>query len=512
MSLISSKKPSEFKFSNPVIKMGELHQDKIYFVLNLVISTLLFLLPFQTILVQFLINKVGLWSFLALWKEALIVLIIIIFIFDLSKEFFRKISIFNNLKIFKITLIYFASVLLVSAISLFNQIALRDYILGFRFELFWVGFLAITVDWVTLKKADLGIIFNQNFFLIPFYTGLIVSLMLSLTGVMLGVESFYTLLGYGYNSSSVDIVLAPTCHVIDYTATIKTCRLVGGFSSPNHFSAYLLLITSFLIFQIYKNHKNLIKPLFNLCLLTLSLTLIYFSYSRYALVALVVWLMIFLGYFLYIKVYKYSTVFRIIFAIIIASPVLFLISLVSFLNAEYIQNLSGPVSIIKPSSTTQHYRQKNIAIEIITKNPKNFLIGYGLGQSGPTAQKSYGLDPNRPIIKENYAIADKYTTFRDEIAIPENWYFQVILNGGVIYFLLYVVIITQPLKGLFKQIADLGKKEIQWDDIIFGLGFLGVFVGNLFLHVWENQAVSIYFVLVYIYYQLNQNSSQKLTH
>jgi hypothetical protein len=48
----------------------------------------------------------------------------------------------------------------------------------------------------------------------------------------------------------------------------------------------------------------------------------------------------------------------------------------------------------------------------------------------------------------------------------------------------------------------LGKRKIDWTNIIFGLGFFGVFVGNLFLHVWENQAVSVYFVLMYIYYQV----------
>jgi hypothetical protein len=504
---LNSLKLDEPKSSNFIVKEGNFYQDKIYFILNIVVSILLFLLPFQAILVQFLIKKLGFPSFFALWKEVAVLLIVVIFIFDLSREFIGERFSFKNLKLFKKTYTYLIAVSLISLISLFNQIPLRDYILGFRFELFWVGFLAVTIDWLRLKRAGLAMIFNQKSFLIPIYLGLIGSLIICLISFIFGTENFYTSLGYGYSASSADIISAPTCHVIDYAATSQNCRLVGGFSSPNHFSAYLLLVTSFLIFQIYKAHKNLASLVVNFGCLLSCILLIYFTYSRYALIVLVVWLGIYLGYFLYIKIHKYKPIFKTFFGLIVVSPVLFLISLVSFFNADSIQNISGPVSITKPSSTTQHYRQKNIAIEIITKNPKNLLIGYGLGQSGPTAQKSYNLDSNRPIIRENYAIADKYTTFRDEVAIPENWYFQLILNGGIVYFILYMIIITQPLKGLFQEISNLGKKEIQWADIIFGLGFLGVFVGNLFLHIWENQAVSIYFVLVYIYYQLNKNSS-----
>lgn len=416
-------------------------------------------------------------------------------------------------------------------------------------------------------------ILDKRFFLIPIYIGFLGSLIISLASLSVGTENFYTKLGYGYSSKSSDIVVAPTCHPIDYSATSKTCRLVAGFSSPNHFSAYLLLVLSFFIFQVYVlitnfrkqgqsdsqlysfsreqgemsaglrvsrhlkiklnpqsrwdsylirerllslfKEKNLSLAFLvaNIILSLSTLILIYFTYSRYTLIALSVILSIYLGYFLYsglkasIKSSKlnyriYNGFFKIVFSLIILTPVLFLTVLVSFFNAQFIQNLSGPVSIIKPSSTTQHYRQKNIAIEIITKNPKNLLIGYGLGQSGPTAQKSYNLELNRPIISENYAIADKYLTLRDEVAIPENWYFQLVLNGGIIYFFVYMAIVIEPLKGLFGEIIGLGKKKIDWANIIFGLGFFGVFVGNLFLHVWENQAVSIYFVLIYIYYQM----------
>jgi hypothetical protein len=559
-------------------------ENRFYFILNILIATLLLILPFQTILVQFLINKSGLPSAIALWKEALVVSIVLIFAFDLGKEFFsRKFSLINQnpprqlslpplqrgIFVFKTTLLYLVAVALISLTSLFNQIPLRDYILGFRFELFWVGFLAISIDWVKLKRGSLTKIFDKRFFLIPIYIGFLGSLIICLTSVSIGTENFYSKLGYGYSSKSTDIIAAPTCHVIDYTATSKTCRLVAGFSSPNHFSAYLLLVLSFFIFQIYvlimnfrkqvqsdlndpktskyyisedsnatdwndsplrgtpvgiKPQGKALNPKFfgsptqsvevfstnkkiaflavTIILSTSALILIYFTYSRYTLIALSVIGGVYLGFYLYAKTDNFKWFFKFIFGGILFSPVLLLVILMTFFNAQFIQNLSGPVSIIKPSSTTQHYRQKNIALEIITKNPKNLLIGYGLGQSGPTAQKSYNLDPNRPIIKENYAIADKYLTIREEVAIPENWYFQLVLNGGIIYFFVYITIVIEPLKGLFGEIINLGKTKIDWTNIIFGLGFFGVFVGNLFLHVWENQAVSVYFVLMYIYYQV----------
>lgn len=65
--------------------------DKIiYTLLNTLVACLLAILPFQTILVQFLINKSGLPQAIALWKEVLVVLIILIFSFDLVKKFFGR--------------------------------------------------------------------------------------------------------------------------------------------------------------------------------------------------------------------------------------------------------------------------------------------------------------------------------------------------------------------------------------------------------------------------------------
>lgn len=104
-------------------------------------------------------------------------------------------------------------------------------------------------DKIFQEKADKTVINMQIeklvwVFRVGIYGGFGLFLMLNLFAVIFNFigptffnsPDFWTLLGYGGNIENAPQV----CHVIDFGKT--DCRFSGGFSTPNHMAAYLLLI------------------------------------------------------------------------------------------------------------------------------------------------------------------------------------------------------------------------------------------------------------------------------
>jgi hypothetical protein len=484
-------------------------------ILSFSLYILVLFLPFQNIFAQYSVNILKLPFWLLLWKEFLVVIISSIFLYDIFldlKLFFsaannRK-QIFQKLNLYLPIIIYLTSLIFIFFSSSFNQISIRDYILGFRVELFWLGFFVLNISWVRLKFSDLKTILNLRTFRLLFSFSFFGIVIISLASFAVGINNFYSSLGYTDFSSQGTVFLnSPACHVI--SAQDTKCRLTAGFSSPNHFAAYLLLVLGVFISSLYSKIK--IKKYQNIYIEVLtiifSIVMIVLSFSRYALISVAVVGLVYILLLIYNKLQKYSKIFKGGLLLSVLSPV-FLLFFILFSSLSLIQSLNLPDFILKAGSTTDHYKQKNAAWAIITKNPKNFFVGYGLAQSGSVAQPQYNDSVNLPnIILENLDIAEEYDVLFYVMPIPESWYFQLILNGGIFYFILYMLLAIEPLKPLFREIIKLGRQEIEWADIIFGLAFLGIFIGNLFLHIWENQAVSIYFVLIYLYWQLFKSNN-----
>ena len=75
--------------------------------------------------------------------------------------------------------------------------------------------------------------------------------------------------------------------------------------------------------------------------------------------------------------------------------------------------------------------------------------------------------------------------------LPENWYLQIGVELGILGFILYVLLIVLLLKRLAVSGERLaGSPAASHYALIAFLVFLGVSIGALFLHAWEDTAVA----------------------
>ena len=150
-----------------------------------------------------------------------------------------------------------------------------------------------------------------------------------------------------------------------------------------------------------------------------------------------------------------------------------------------------PPFLAKPSSSMEHYRLTQVNLDILKSQPDILLKGLGQASSGPAAK--YSNDSKPKLVQDFGRLSYKWFIVEDRIVIPENWYIQLILNGGLFYAVIYLIIVLIPLKDLLQSIKD---KRSQ---IIFYTGFLGIILGNMFLHLWENQTIVVYWSILNIW-------------
>jgi hypothetical protein len=155
-----------------------------------------------------------------------------------------------------------------------------------------------------------------------------------------------------------------------------------------------------------------------------------------------------------------------------------------------------PSFLTKTNSTIDHYKQTTLAIDVIQKKGVDLIFkGYGLGQTGPIAKPQYKDVMSSTFAKENIEISNRLGIKPFEVGVPENWYLQLILNGGWMYFLLYMFLIFPAIKTIFGIYKS---SQINQKNYLIALGFFGIFIANLFLHVWESPTVGYYMSLILI--------------
>jgi hypothetical protein len=450
----------------------------------------LILLPIQNLLVQVFINNLGLPLGVALWKELLIVIIAGLMIYEISKSPFK----FST----HWPILAFISLCLLSLISFWlNQVDLRIMALSFRAELFWLGFLAVGISYLKCFKDDLNL--DLKLLYKAVYIGFAIITVLFLSVLAFGQTNVLNVFGFVDSWSSFEQVLiySPICHSVD--GGLGGCRLSLGFASPNHLAGYLVLVLAIFLSQLVSTKSKFIKYL-SILFSGVAVVGIYMTYSRFAWLGLLISTLIAGLYYLhktYFEVYKPG--FKVILFILLLSPFVGLFGLVS-LDPTIFDNPNLPLQVIKPASSLEHYAKTKSSMEIIANNPTRLFLGYGPGQSGTIAKPQYGPVLDTPIVKENSQIALNNGIPPYDLPVPESWYLQVLLNGGLLYLMIYLAICLYSMKLLTKVLTQDG---LRWQVLCLGLGVYSILVGNLFLHIWENQTVAIYFVfvsLVLIYY------------
>ena len=116
--------------------------------------------------------------------------------------------------------------------------------------------------------------------------------------------------------------------------------------------------------------------------------------------------------------------------------------------------------VLRPSSTTGHFDRMEIGFNRFLEKP----FGAWLAESGPAYR---------------YIYPDKQTKEDEVKYIPESWFIQVLVEGGIFYFLAFLSIISITLFRLYKHSL-----------VMFWVLF-AIVIMNVFLHSFEATYLSI---------------------
>ena len=471
-----------------------------------ILSLLAILLPIQGALILFITNKLNWNTNVSFWKEGLVIILSAIFIYQISLVLYRRHNRIE-IKLFWPIFVYFGLCLL--AVMDLIRIPLPLWVLGFRFELFWLGFFALTAVWIKLILKDFSPenkLWLETVLKYSIIVGFILSSIFSITSLVVGQQEFLSYFGYGQASIGF-VSSAPNGHVIDYGN--DSLRLSGPFSTPNHYAGYLILVLGFLLSMLARSKSLKNRIIFGGTVI-LNLVLIFLTYARFAWLSffcIFAWL-IWLGIKEYVqhKLESFGSRF-LIQALRIKNYLIlgFILILPIFIGLVVINtNLSEvkylPQALVKSNSTELHRRHFLASSEVLFARPNNYLVGLGLGSSGPAAKIDYGHLNDSPIVKYYYPTAEKWFIDNADLVIPENWFLQVWLNGGIIYLFGYLSIFLIPIWSLWKSFAS---KETNWQNLYFQLSYFGIFIGCLFLHILENQTVAFMWSIIFIYWKLS---------
>lgn len=356
--------------------------------------------------------------------------------------------------------------------------------------------------WLELKdfRFNLNKIIATSFLLVSLVAGL---------SLVFGQSQVLGFFGYGAEVDPQSLISSSNaCHQWDYQ--INVCRISGTFSHPLHFATYLLLILPIFLSNIFdpKNSKKI--QIFYSILTFLNLFLILASFSRFAILGLFSLFTFLAVFYLHKKNFLPLKFAKIIFGLALFISCVSGI-LVLNLNFEKLSNYL-PKALIKPSSSTIHARLISANTEIFVKGESKILTGYGIGVSGSAARQKYQDVQKNPIYQKFSYVAFKWGLLPEPMLLPDNWFLQTTLNAGVFYTLVYLVLIFLPIVDIRKIFAA----KIWNTDLLLQtlpiFGFLSVFIGNLLQHLWENQTVVFYWVLIFILFKLILLENQKNLH
>jgi len=474
-------------------------------------------MPVNNLIVQYSTKILGFSEYFTSWKEVVMFLIMIGLIYSIIVDFKfiihkRSTALFKISSIFKLfwPIIIAISLTLLSVISSFivKKTDLKVYSFGYLFELWWLDFFAIVCNWWIVYKQKLEDLNDDELVLASinnhkFYRGLSLSVLsgfilvatISTGSLLFGPEKTLTPFGYGVVSNSSQFIsTTPLCHGVD--VSLPECRLMASFTQPIHFAGYLLFIVAFLAVIIYQNKKIQIKFLY-VILLLMAIYFIYQSYTRYALLGLAVILSGSLLHYLVSKNDISLRLSKILTGLMLLIPLIisvYFINLDPKLTSSYL-----PQSLTKEQSTDQHYRHAANSFNIVKKSNSELLFGYGLGATGSASREKYQNYETNPIFQKFYSTNNLWLLNPREFLLTENWFVSVLLNGGIIYALLYLVIVLTPFFSIHKFFKTHKYKESLYLDVLLSLGFFGIILGNLFQHLWENQTLTIYWTILWLW-------------
>ncbi|MEI8230783.1 MAG: O-antigen ligase family protein [Candidatus Peregrinibacteria bacterium] len=422
-------------------------------------------------------------AILAVWKEALLVVILAIICIEIVRKCFgQERSCPTHLDALDILII--ALILLGLAISLFSyplsaiRSSLFTVALGFKYDFLplLAFLLARRVPWSQWLKANI-----EKWLLI-------IGVAIAAFGILSFVlpSSIFVVLGYSpiYSLYFTDGPLAAFQMIGD----TKLHRIQSVMSGPNQLGLWLILPLCIALSQWV---KKLWDPKIVLSLLILGIALI-LTFSRTA------WIAAFVGTLVAFTISLPPRLRReAIITVLASAAIVGILAIFLF-----------PDVLFRLGSSRGHFERPIEGIQQMIAHP----FGQGLGSAGPASHRGrdtcimlrQGDDPSwaKNLPKLCVFVGGAQVQPKDRVCLcpflTENWYVQVGVETGFIGFALFLALTILLIRKLWQQsFIQMDETKRKWklvSQLIANryplLAFAALSVAALFLHAWEDAAIA----------------------
>lgn len=392
---------------------------------------------------------------LALWKEALLGVILLVALFEILRAGIRSI------RLDRFDALILALAVLSVIVSLVTHESLSLFALGFRYDFLAPG------AFVLLRRVPWSDVFRARLLkLVVVLGGLIAAYGIATFFLPL---SFFTTLGY----SDLHSLYRPDHPIAAYQqiehSTLR--RIQASLSGPNQLGLWLLLPLGAVLAAAPSLRRRY-------ALVTaLLLPALAFTFSRSAWIAGTCVIGI-------AAIAKFRLRFR--------KREWFLLG-AGAVSVLVIVALIAPTVLFRLSSTRGHLERPLEALHTMTEHP----FGKGLGAAGPASNRvSDACVKLRPEDDPSWAkdrpdlcvfLGDKQVQPADYTCscpvLTENWYLQIGVELGFLGFALFLALTACVLLRLWHRRDD---PMVLWAL----LAFAGLSVASMFLHAWEDTAIA----------------------
>ncbi len=413
-------------------------------VFDLIVRALFVILPFHVLLSVFVEYKLGVPS-AGIYKEVLLVGLTGMLGFAYAtkklKWEFDRLDILCGLY-----------VLVLVAVTLANKLPFSNLFYGGRYDFeFLLAFFLIRKGFPLLDKP---ISYYLKLFLISGSAALAIGILVRF------VFGEAILLHFGFSGNLSNWMFGgsiPIYHGID-GANVR--RFQGIFDGPNPAAYFIIVYLGVLAYYFRENKKyHYILSLWGLLLIGV----IFFTYSRSALIGLFIGIFALIALSIRVILKKHAK------KVLIAVPLLFVfLGLFALKFESTIDRI-----ILREDSTKGHFDRAIIGLERAKVKP----LGSGLATSGPAYRYVHHPETDESLFEgDNKKMEDYY--------IPESWYIQQMVEGGIIGFAIFLAIMGLILVGLAQK------------NIFLFASFIAASVMNLFLHSFESTYISLLFFMI----------------
>ncbi len=402
---------------------------------SFLILLIIALVPFHGFLTVWLSSLIGHYTLLRLWKEFLLVIILLIGCFFLFFDKKIKNTLFKDKLIFLIVLFLLIQIIWGIFSYLNKDVSKKALFYGLLVNSRYFIFFGLALI-IALKNTKLG----NNLPKLILYPSLVV-IIFGLLQIFVLPHNFLSYFGYGPKT----IMPYETIN-----SNSKYVRIISTLRGANPLGAYLIVPISLLIGLFFIKRKKIQISL----LIVLGLIVLFFSFSRSAFLGVAVSAVIIIFYSIKSsKLRKYLAIGALILVLLGGSGVYL------FRNSHMVQNLllhTQSNSKIKLTSDQAHLQALTSGLSGIIKDP----LGKGPGTSGP---------------------ASIYNNHKPRI--PEDYFIQIGEETGIIGLGVYLAITILVAYRLYKDRSN-------YFSLFLFASLIGISVVNLFLFGWSDDTLS----------------------